>query len=137
MHDPLADLPGYTLRRAASAMMADLAARLAVIELRATDASVLILIDAKQDITASALGRVLDIQRANMVPLLNRLEGARLIRRAPLDRKSVSLELTPDGAERLVQARAIMARFEADLMNRVPQEHRAHLVPALNALWRP
>lgn len=137
MHDPLAVLPGYTLRRAANAMMADLSARLAPLELRVTDASVLILIDAQSGSTASGIGRILDIQRANMVPLLNRLESAGLVRRVPIDRKSFSLELTPEGASRLAKARAIMARFETDLLDRIPREHRSHLVPALNALWQP
>lgn len=136
MHDPLAHLPGYSLRRAASTMMAELATRLAPLDLRIGDASVLLVIDDQPGITASALGRTLDIQRANMVPLLARLETAGLILRVPLDRKSLSLQLTTTGRERFEQARAVTQQFEADLMAKVPAEHRAHLVPALNALWR-
>lgn len=136
MDDPLISLPGYSLRRAALATAADLAARLAVLELRQSDASLLMLVEANPGTTASALGRQLDIQRANMVPLLNRLEDAGLIERAPIDGKSVGLELTDLGCKRLAEARKVIVAFEAELIERVPAKHREHLLPALNAIWR-
>lgn len=136
MHDPLADLPGYTLRRAANAMMAELGERLSKIGLRVVDASVMMLIDGRADVTSSEIGRVLDIQRANMVPLLNRLEAAGIIDRVALDRKSMAIVLSATGQDLLAKARIITAGFERDLMARIPTEHRPHLVPALNALWR-
>ncbi|WP_068076303.1 MarR family winged helix-turn-helix transcriptional regulator [Novosphingobium lentum] len=136
MQDPLSHLPGYALRRAANAMLSELSSRLAAVDLRYADASCLILIDANPAITASALGRALDIQRANMVPLLNRLEGAGLIARTPLDGKSQSLSLTDTGRARLAEARTIIDAFELDLLGMVPAEHRDHLLPALNALWQ-
>jgi DNA-binding MarR family transcriptional regulator len=136
LQDPLSDLPGYALRRAANAMMAELAGRLAQVDLRVSDASVLMVIAGRKDLTSSDIGRMLDIQRANMVPLLNRLEAAGLIERAPLDRKSQAILLTQAGRDKLKQARKVTGKFEKDLMARVPEEHREHLVPALNALWR-
>lgn len=136
MRDPLPGFPGYALRRAANATAAELSARLAPHELRQSDVSVLILIAENPGVTASAIGRALDIQRANMVPLLKRLEEAGLIDRAPIDRKSRGLRLTPLGRERLVAAREVIERFEAELIERVPPEHRPHLLPALGALWR-
>jgi len=136
MHDPLPQLPGYALRRAANATAAELASRLAPLGLRQSDVSVLILIAENPGVTASAVGRALDIQRANMVPLLKRLEEAHLVDRVPIDRKSVGLTLSAYGRERLAQARAVVDAFEADLIARVPAEHRAHLLPALEALWR-
>ena len=136
MHDPLPSLPGYALRRAANATAAELAGRLAPLGLRQSDVSVLILIAGNPGVTASALGRALDIQRANMVPLLNRLDGAGLIARAPLDGKSLGLDLTDHGREKLAEARRVVETFEAELIARVPAEHRAHLLPALEALWR-
>jgi len=136
MKDPLSLLPGYAIRRAASALVSDLAGRLSEIGLRHTDASALILIEANDEVTASALGRMLDIQRANMVPLVGRLEAAGLIERKPIDGKSHSLELTTRGKARLAEARAIIDQFEAELLARIPAEHRDHLLPALNALWQ-
>jgi DNA-binding MarR family transcriptional regulator len=136
MRDPLPSYPGYALRRAANATAAELSARLAELGLRQSDVSVLILIAENPGVTASAIGRALDIQRANMVPLLNRLEDARLIERAPIDRKSLGLDLTEPGRELLARARQVVEGFEAELIARVPPEHRAHLLPALEALWR-
>ena len=132
--DPLSALPGYVLRRAANAMMAELAARLAPIGLRISDASVLLLVADRHDMTSSEIGKVLDIQRANMVPLLARLDTAGLISRQPIDRKSQAIVLTEAGEARLLEVRGITDRFESDLLGRIPAEHRAHFVPALQAL---
>ena len=113
MFDPLPSLPGYALRRAANATAAELAARLAPLGLRQSDVSVLILIGENAGVTASAIGRVLDIQRANMVPLLNRLEGAGLIARTPIDGKSFGLDLTDKGRALLTEARAVIDAMQA------------------------
>ncbi|HEU4652279.1 MAG TPA: MarR family transcriptional regulator [Croceibacterium sp.] len=134
MRDPLPNFPGYALRRAANATAAELAARLSEVGLRQSDVSVLLLVDANPGVTASAIGRQLDIQRANMVPLLKRLEG--LIDRVPIDGKSQGLALTEAGRRRLARARKVVEAFEAELLARVPPEHRPHLLPALEALWR-
>ncbi|MXO59440.1 MarR family transcriptional regulator [Altererythrobacter salegens] len=136
MDDPLIRFPGYALRRAANATAAELAARLAPLELRQSDASLLMLIAVNPGVTASAVGRSLDIQRANMVPLLKRLEDAGLIEREAIDGKSQGLSLTPEGLRRLDAARREIEAFEAELLERVPEEHRRHLLPALNAIWR-
>ncbi|WP_374531934.1 MarR family winged helix-turn-helix transcriptional regulator [Novosphingobium sp.] len=136
MKDPLLSLPGYSLRRAAAAMMAEFAARLEPVGLRIADVSALLVIGANARITASQLGRMLDIQRANMVPLVARLEDAGLIERTPLDGKSHSLGLTEAGEAKLTDARRVISDFENWLIGKVPAEHRDHLVPALDALWR-
>lgn len=136
MRDPLPQFPGYALRRAANATAAELSARLAEMGLRQADASVLILLGENPGVTSSALGRALDIQRANMVPLLKRLEDAGLIGRAAIDGKSRGLNLTAQGARKLAEARRVIELFEAELLARVPPQHRAHLLPALEALWR-
>ncbi|KRA82745.1 MarR family winged helix-turn-helix transcriptional regulator [Altererythrobacter sp. Root672] len=136
MRDPLPSYPGYALRRAANATAAELASRLSEVGLRQSDVSVLILVAENPAITASAIGRALDIQRANMVPLLKRIEDAGLIAREPIDGKSRGLDLTETGRERLAAGRRIVEAFEAELLERVPPEHRAHLLPALEALWR-
>ena len=136
MHDPLTSYPGYSLRRAANATAAELSALLAEIDLRQADASLLLLVEANPRVTGSALGRQLDIQRANMVPLLKRLEDGGLIERQPIDGKSQGLTLTDAGRKKTAKARAIIETFEQGLLDRVPAAHRAHLLPALEALWR-
>ena len=136
MRDPLPSLPGYSLRRAANATTAELTARLEKIALRQVDISLLFLIGDNPDVTASALGRQLDIQRANMVPLLKRLDDAGLIDRKAIDGKSQGLTLTTKGKAVMRKARNIVDQFEAELLAKVPAEHRDHLLPALDALWR-
>ena len=136
MDDPLLRFPGYALRRAANSTAAELSARLAKVELRQSDASLLMLVASNPGATSSALGRALGIERANMVPLLKRLEEAGLIGREAIDGKSQGLRLTAEGQRRLAEARAIIEAFEDELVARVPPEHRDHLLPALNALWR-
>lgn len=137
MPDPPSRRPGYALRRAANAMMSELARRLAAIDLRISEASILLFVDDRKDVTASEIGRTLDIQRANMVPLLNRLEGAGLIERRPLDGKSQAVLLTKAGRERRQEADRITDQFEDDLMALIPPDLRDGFVPTLNALWQP
>lgn len=134
--DPLSTLPGYLLRRAANAMMAELSARLAALDLRISEATVLLLLDARTDLTSADIGKILDIQRANMAPLLARLEGAGLIRREPLDRKSLAILLTDEGRTCRARVDTVTRQFEDDLLARIPPDHRPHLVPALQALLR-
>ncbi len=136
MRDPLVSLPGYALRRAANATAAELAARLAELGMRQSDISLLMLVEANPGTTSSALGRQLDIQRANMVPILKRLEDAGLVERAPIDGKSQGLALTEAGRAKLGEGRNVVEQYERELIARVPEEHRAHLLPALNAIWR-
>lgn len=136
MKDKLPTYPGYALRRAANAATAELAALLAPLGLRQVDISALILIDANPGITASQLGRAIDIQRANMVPLLKKMEDADQLSRAPIDGKSQGLSLTDAGKAKLAEGLFVIEAFEADLLARVPAEHRHHLLPALNSLWR-
>ena len=60
MQDPLSKFPGYSLRRAANATAAQLSAKLGELDLRQSEASVLLIVGDNPDITASALGRQLD-----------------------------------------------------------------------------
>lgn len=118
------------------AAMTDLSERLAREDLRVTDATILALIGEETRVTSSQIGKTLDIQRANMVPFLARIEAAGLIAREPIDKKSIGLVLTEAGRRKLERVREILDRFEAELIARVPEEHRAHLKPALDALWQ-
>jgi DNA-binding MarR family transcriptional regulator len=135
MLDPLKKLPGYALRRASSAMLSDLARRLTPLALRPTEASILLLIASNPGITQSALCRTLDIQRANMTPITARLEQRALLARERVNGRSQGLILTADGATLLCEVRNVINAHEQSLLAHVPLEHRAHLLPALMALW--
>ena len=127
---------GYLLQRAASAAMASLGARLAQLELRQVDASVLMLIDEEPSIIASHIGRTLGIHGANMVPLMRALEERELIVRKPLDKKSHGLHLTDKGTQTLAEVRAILDQFEEDLESLIPARRRTATAESLRAIWR-
>ncbi|MFD1961397.1 MarR family winged helix-turn-helix transcriptional regulator [Novosphingobium panipatense] len=96
---------------------------------RITEAAVLLLVQDRSDLTSSQIGKTLDIQRANMVPLLNRLEAAGWIRRKPLDGKSLAIVLTAEGAAKVTELASVIEVYEQGLLQRVPEEHRDHLLP--------
>lgn len=136
MDDVLANLPGYALRRAAAAIQAEFTALLEPLSLRPTDASMLVLIDANPGITQSALGQNLSVQRANMVPLVARLEESGHITRIAVDGRSFGLQLTKQGADVCGKVKDAIKIHQQQINARIPEVHRDHLVPALEALWK-
>ena len=137
MKDPLAKLCGYLLQRASAAALADLNRRLAPLGLRHAGVAMLMLIEARPGITQSQAGRILDIQRANMVPFVVRLETLGVIRRKRVDGRSQALELTGRGRVLLERARGVVQAHEGVLLGRVPEELRPVVLPVLMALWSP
>lgn len=135
MDDFLKHLPGYNLRRASTLILSELTEGLGELELRPSDASMLIIIGDHPRVTPSELGRILGIQRANMVPMVARLEDRGEIVRIKRDGRSFGLELTQKGSDQCNRAKAILLKYEERVLLRVPAEHREHLLPALRALW--
>src|SRR5882762_11942017 len=135
MKDPLVKLSGYVLRRASAAAIAELNRRLARLNLRHADVAMLMLIESSPGLTQSEVGSVLDIQRANMVPFVARLEGRGVLQRRQVDRRSQALELTRRGRMLFVRARRVVAAHEAALLRRVPEKLRPMVLPILMALW--
>ena len=136
MEDPLTTLCGYLLQRAASSALAELNQRLAPLGLRHAGVAMLMLIQARPGITQSQAGRILDIQRANMVPFIARLERLRVLRRRRVDGRSQALELTGRGRLLLERARRVVAAHDSELLERVPEELRPAVLPVLMALWQ-
>ncbi|MBV9727060.1 MAG: MarR family transcriptional regulator, partial [Gammaproteobacteria bacterium] len=136
MKDPLLTLSGYLLQRAAASALTELNQRLAPLGLRHAGVAMLMLIEARPGMTQSQAGRILDIQRANMVPFVARLEGLGVIRRRQVDGRSQALELTSRGRMLLERARRIVSAHEAELLERVPEELRPMVLPVLLALWQ-
>jgi len=133
--DPLRDLPGYLLRRASVDLMSKLAVRLAALDLRPSEATVLMVIGANPGVTQSEIGRALDIATANMAPLAARLTRRALIVRERVDGRSHGLKLSESGRRLTQRARAVMEAFEAsEILERIPASQRAVFVSALRAL---
>ncbi len=134
--DPLTALPGYVLRRASVAALARFNERLEPLGLRHTDAAFLLLVEANPGVSQSEAGRQLEIQRANMVPLVARLERRGLIRRRRIDGRSQGLQLARAGVALMPHIRDVIAANEAALLENVPARLRRHVLPVLLALWR-
>jgi DNA-binding MarR family transcriptional regulator len=133
--DPLTRLPGYVLRRASAATVAELNQRLLPLDLRQAEAACLLLIDASPGLTQSEIGRILEIQRSNMAPFVLRLESRGLIQRKQVDGRSQNLILTRLGQSVVARARKVVEAYESALIRRVPEKLRPMVLPILMALW--
>jgi DNA-binding MarR family transcriptional regulator len=133
--DPLKDFPGYALRRASVATMQRLASGLQALDLRASEGSTLLVIEANPGITQSEVGRLLDIAGANMAPLMRRLQERNLIERNPVDGRSQALYLSAAGRALSAKARRIFRSHEEELLNRIPPGDRATFMKNLRALY--
>jgi DNA-binding MarR family transcriptional regulator len=132
--DVMHSLPGYALRRAAAAISSKISERFAEAGLRMAEASILMLIAANPGISSAQLGRTLGIQRANMTPLIARMEALGWVKRTARDGRSLGLDLSEAGKSKAQDANRISAHHEAALLDRIPAEHRAHFLPALQAI---
>jgi DNA-binding MarR family transcriptional regulator len=130
--DPLKELPGYALRRASAVWMERLTRRLQSLDLRVSEASVLMVIDANAAASQSEIGRLLDIATANMAPLISRLEARKLLLRRPIDGRTQALLLSTAGQALLSQVKKILQAHEQDLLDRIPAAHRAMF---MRVLW--
>ena len=110
--DVVEDRLGYVLRRASSGMMSELGAVLARVGLRPVEATILLLIGAKEGSTQSEIGRTLGIKRANMVPLIAGLTAKGLVEKSPVDGRSQGLSLTATGIASRDAADAAMKAHE-------------------------
>lgn len=132
--DPLSGMPGYALRRASVATMAKLAQSLAVLGLRPTDATVLLVIEANPGITQSEIGRMLAIARANMVPLVTRLAQRGLTVRLPVDGRSHGFRLSGKGRALAARTFRRIKAHESILWSHIPESLRDAFMDTLRAL---
>lgn len=79
--------------------------------------------------TQQSLSEVLEIDRTNLVGLLNELESEGLIerRRSSEDRRRHTVHVTPLGAERLAEAECALAAAEDEILARLDEGQRESL----------
>jgi DNA-binding MarR family transcriptional regulator len=84
--------------------------------------------------TQQALSTTLQIDRTNLVGLLNELEADKLIerRRSSEDRRRHIVELTPAGANRLAKAESALATIEDEVLGHLDAEQRETLYRLLH-----
>jgi DNA-binding MarR family transcriptional regulator len=109
---------GFVLRLAQVAVFKDLLAALKPFDLRVTDLSVLLVIEATPGLQQRVIGDMLRIQRPNLVIILDQLQARGLVRRDPVpgDRRSYALSITPEGAALLRGAKAAHAAHDRKVL---------------------
>lgn len=131
---PMDSLFGYTLRRLSVSLMGSLARRLAELDLRIAEASVLILVAENKGVTQVEAGRALGIQRANMAPLTAGLMARSLMLREVVDGRSQGLELTPKGKRLAGAALAVMRSHDNEFTRDLSVEEQEQLIALLRRL---
>ena len=118
---------GYYLRRAQVWVFQDFIRTLSAIEIRPAQYSVLIVIGANAGLSQAELADTLAIERARLVHMLDELQKRDLIERlpSPTDRRTHALQLTREGQKILKRAKALAAKHEARLAEKLgPDAHR-------------
>jgi DNA-binding MarR family transcriptional regulator len=127
---------GFVLRLAQVAVFRDLLAALKPFDLRVTDLSVLLVIEATPGLQQRAVGEVLRIQRPNLVTILDQLQARGLVRRGavPGDRRSYALSLTPEGAALLQKAKAAHAEHDRKVLDALGDLTKEQMLAALGRI---
>jgi DNA-binding MarR family transcriptional regulator len=135
----LGDIVGVHLRLAHNALYRHFMESLAHVDLTPKQTSVLWLIGETPGVAQIDLAARLDMDRASMMAIIDRLEARGLVARSrsKRDRRRQDLHLTPTGTEVLAEARAAVGRHEAWLKGRIGDPAAvAEFVATLKRIYR-
>jgi len=115
MFEELDSLLGYCLRRAQGAMHRDFMAAVSELELTQKQTATLWLISANPGVSQVSVAAALDMDRATMMSITDRLEERGLVirKRSSVDRRRQELYLTPAGISRMRKEKTRIAEHEA------------------------
>lgn len=136
IHIPLDELLGYHLRRASTTVIASLSRRYEELDLKLTQASTLVMIDANPGIKQSDIGRILDIKSANMATLINSLVRKEYVIKKQLDGRSSGLYLSPKGEAITAKIWEHIQENEAWLQSRINSSDKQTVMEQLRNVWR-
>lgn len=133
MFEELDGLLGYCLRRAQGAMHRDFMAAVSELELTQKQTATLWLISANPGVSQVSVAAALDMDRATMMSITDRLEERGLVirKRSSVDRRRQELYLTPAGISRLRKVKARIAEHEARVKALFKPAELAALLDAL------
>ncbi|WP_229664524.1 MarR family winged helix-turn-helix transcriptional regulator [Sphingomonas metalli] len=133
---PLEDLVGYHMRRASAVVGADFARAVSGTGMRQVLVGILSIIAANPGINQGMVGRALNIQRANMVSLVNELVDAGLVTRevSAEDRRAFTFTLTDRGRTTLDDALVRIRDHEERLLGSMSAQERATLLDLLSRI---
>ncbi|MET0182356.1 MAG: MarR family transcriptional regulator [Caulobacterales bacterium] len=131
----LAELLGFHIRMAHLAMFRDFTEALAGLDLTQKQCATLQLIGANPRVSQAEIATALDMDRATMMAIIDRLENRGLVTRvrSAEDRRRQELHLTASGQSALSGAMTAIAAHEAHFKSRFTP---AELDALLNALQR-
>lgn len=131
--DVLTSHLGYSLRRAQVWVFQDFIRALSVIDIRPAQYSVLVVIGANPGLSQAELADRLAIERARLVHMLDHLQRRGLTERlpSPTDRRTHALHLTKEGQKVLKRAKALAARHEARLTEKLGAGAREQVLDLL------
>ena len=133
----LTRLSGYLIRQAQLWVFNDFNQRLASLDLRPAQYSVLSVTRENPGLSQMALSQVLGIGRSAIVPLLDILEARGLLKRtAAADRRSHALRLTAKGTALLERADALVMDQEQRLMEIIGRDSHQQLLSILEVFGR-
>jgi len=130
---------GYFIRRMQVWIFQDFIRTLASVNIRPAQYSVLVVIEANPGLSQSDVAALLDIERARLVHLLDRLEERGLVQRlrSRADRRSHALFLTRAGRKSLKQIKSLAARHEARVADRLGADNHRLLIEILKNFGNP
>ena len=139
VQDQLLSLVGYNCRRAYLTIMPLFDKRMAKYELRAVDFSVLSLLKANPNITQKRVCMAVNVSPPNMAILLDKLEGRGLVlrQRNPLDKRSQTLVLTPEGLQLCNKAEKTTTELELEATAMLSDDEREQLLHLLQKIFLP
>lgn len=126
--DDLSDLIGYNMKRVYSLLQTDLVPLLAGFKLRAVSFSALSVIVNAPGVNQTQLAAALNIERSNLVQIIDELVSLNLIERKPVkgDRRRHALMPTPEGITTFAQAKqAITDQEQAFFAILTAEDHKS------------
>lgn len=133
---PLGALVGYHLRRASAAVGSDYFRTVEPAGMRQVLFGVLSVISANPGINQGNVGRILGIQRPNMVALVNELIARGWVERIvdSVDRRAFILTLTPAGQTAITETLALIREHEERMLADLSAQERRTLIRLLGRI---
>lgn len=133
----LLGLVGYNCRRAYINILPLFHKRMEKFELRTVEFTVLSLLKSNPNISQKRLSKAINVSPPNLATLLDRLEerGLVLRQRNPLDKRSQTLVLTPEGQRLCVKAEKTAVELENQATAMLSDAERAQLVQLLQKIF--
>ena len=127
---------GYHMKRSFNHVQADLTRVLKPFELRMLTYTALVLITDNPGLRQSQLADAMDVERPNLVVIIDELERRELIlrERVPTDRRAYALQPTLAGRQLYERALKAVRAHEAQLTQGIDEQTRATVIAVLRGI---